>query len=566
MFNAQRPARRTKSRLLGAGALSIALLAASCGSSGGSTDEATTTTAAAATTAAATTIAPTIEATTTTAAAVTTTVKAEEKPVVGGELKMGLESGVSTLDPALNLAQPADRTIGLSIYDPLINFDKDGKFVPFLAETVKNSDDLKIWTMTLRKGIKFHDGTDFNADAVVAHFARMLDPATKSNWATIAGNFGLPKALDSHTVEWNMAEAQIGFLNEMANVMGYIPSPTATAKDSAGFGLAPVGTGPFKLTSFESGAQVVVEKNPEYWRKADNGDSLPYLDKITYLPIPDTSKRLTAVKNGEVDLIQTADTSTVVQAEKDGLQVARATGSSSTIVLLNHKAEPTSDKRVRQAMAYATDKAQLNDIIYNGARTPSYSAFDEASPFFNKDITPIKYDPAKAKALLAEYGKPVEVVLECIPSPESDQILQLMKQQWEAVGMKVSLKSQEQGAYVTRIFGRAGDYTTACFRSNHFVEPDQIRGGLESNNATNLIFLANPDLDAALNEGRSTTDFAKRKVAYDKAQVIMADVIPTITLMYDIFGNIATTKVAGIPTAQRNSLGAIQVAGIWKKP
>jgi peptide/nickel transport system substrate-binding protein len=575
MRNTTRMGRRSTGRYLVLGAVGLSLVAVACGSSG---SKAATTTAAAtpATTKAAdkpaTTAAPAKTATTAAPAATTTappatTVKAGEKAVAGGELKVGLESGVSTLDPALNLAQPADKDIALTIYDPLINFDKDGKFVPFLAETVTNTDDLKSYTMKLHKGVKFHDGTDFNADSVIKHFERMIDPATKSNWASSATDYGVPTKVDDYTVTWNFKTASIGFLNDMAGQMGYIPSPTATAKDSAGFGLAPVGTGPFKMTKFESGGQVVVEKNPTYWRKAENGDTLPYLDKITFNGIPDSGKRLTAVQNGEVDLIQTADTATVVKAEKAKLKVQRVSGSSSTIVMFNNKKAPTDDVKVRQAMSYATNKKEINDIVYDGARTESYSAFAPDSPYFNKSVTAPKYDPEKAKALLKEYGKPVDIVLECIPSPEADQILQLVKQQWEAVGMKVTLKSQEQGAYVTRMFSKVGDWTTACFRNNHFIEPDQIRAGLTTDDKANIIFYGNPEMDKLFNEGRSTSDFAKRKAAYDKVQELLAKDVPTITTLYDIFGQISTDKVFGVPVVgERNSLGAIQLAGVWKKP
>jgi peptide/nickel transport system substrate-binding protein len=570
MTSTSRPARRTTGRILALSVVGLSLFAAACGSSAKKAADPVTTTAAPKgdTT---TTAAPKTDATTVPAATTTTAAKpvepAGEKAVAGGDLKVGQESGVSTLDPALALAQPADKNIALSIYDPLMSFDKDGKFVPFLAESVKNSDDLKTWTITLRKGVKFHDGTDLNADAVIAHYKRMADPATKSAWATEAGTtYGVPTKTDDLTVVWNMSTPQIGFPNAIAGVMGYIPSPTAVAKDPTGFGLAPVGTGPFKITKFEAGGEVVVEKNPNYWRKAENGDTLPYLNKITFTGIPDSGKRLTAVKNGEVDLIQTADTATVIEAEKAKLKVIRVSGSSSTVMLFNNAKEPTNDVRVRQAMSYATDKAEINQIIYEGARTESYSAFAPDSPYFNKNVQVAKYDPEKAKALLKDYGKPVEVVLECIPTPEAEQILQIIQQQWEKVGIKTTIKTQEQGAYVGRIFGKVGDWTTACFRTNHFVEPDQIRGGLETDNKANLIFYSNKELDKVLAEGNATTDFAKRKAAYDKAQEILAKDVPTMPTLYDIFGNISNDKVFGVPpSGERNSLGAIQLAGVWKK-
>ena len=562
MHQTNRLARSRTRRIALLGLTGMALVAAACGSSK-KADTTPTTAAPAATTAAPGTTAAPAPGPTTTAAPATTTAAPAPKPNVGGELKVGTESGVASLDPALALAQPSDKDIALAIYDGLVTFDKDGKYAPRLADSWTNSDDLKTWTLKLHPGVKFQDGTDFNADAVVAHWKRMQDPATQSPSQKQATDDGVPTKVDNLTVEWHTAQPSVGFLNEVAGTMGYIPSPTAVAKDPTGFGLHPVGTGPFKLSSFEAQGTVVVEKNPTYWRKDENGTQLPYLDKITFKPIPESDKRLQAVKLGEVDLIQTADTATVVEADKAKLKVQKVTGSSATIVLFNNKKAPVDDPNVRLALALATDRAALNESIYQKARVEAYSTFAPDSPYLDSKADLNKFDLEKAKSLIKAYGKPVELTLECIPTPESDQILQLLKEQWEAAGAKVTLKTQEQGAYVTRIFSKGGDYQAACFRDNQFVEPDQIRGGLETNNSANLVFYSNPAVDKALKDGQSTTDFAKRKAAYDIVQEITAKEVPALTLLYDLFGNITTTKVSDLPKAEANSLGALQLATVY---
>ena len=561
--------RRRRGRLLAVSLVGLGLVAGACGSSGKKTS--TTTAAAAVPTtvapaAASTSAAPPTTAQTAalTTAAPTTVVKAD-KPVVGGELKVGLESGVSTLDPAQSLAQPADKDIALAIYDPLVSFDKDDKFVPYLAEDFKASADLLTWTVKLRKGIKFHDGTDFNADAVVAHWLRMADPATGSPWATSAAQ-EKPTKVDDLTVDFKMDAPNIGFPNDMATAMGYIPSPTAVAKDPTGFGLAPVGTGPFKLTTFEAKGQVVVSKNPSYWKKDADGTQLPYLDKITFIPYPDTAKRLEAVKAGEVDVIQTADTSTVVDAAKQkNLKVQKVTGSSSTNVLFNNKKAPLDDVNVRTALALATDRDALNQTIYSGGRVEAYSGYAPNSPYKNPAADEPKFNLDAAKKLIAAYGKPVDITLECIPTPEADQILQLLKEQWEAAGAKVTLKSQEQGAYVARIFGKGGDYQAACFRTNQFVEPDQVRSSIFTDDKANLLFYSNPGVDKAMTDGRGTTDFEKRKAAYFQAQALFVKDVPTIYLLFDLFGNISSDKVSDMAHPEGNSLGAIKFTEVYKK-
>jgi peptide/nickel transport system substrate-binding protein len=575
----QRSIDSSRKHRLVVGLTSLAFIAAACGST--KTASAPTTAAGAVTTAGpATTAGPTTAATPapTTAAPVVTTAQVQvttaavttsaappaEKPVVGGTLRVALESGITTLDPAQALAQPADKDVALTVYDPLVAFDKDNKFVPYLAESVTASDDLKVWTVVLRKGIKFHDGTDLNADAVVAHWKRMADPATKSPWLTSATD-EVPSKKDDSTVLFTMPKANVGFVNDLTTAMGFIPSPTAVAKDPVAYGLTPVGTGPFKVTKFEAGGEIIVEKNATYWKKDDQGGQLPYLDKISFKGIADSQKRLQALQNGEFDLLQTADTTTVVAAEKAKLKVQRVTGSSSTTLIFNNKKAPTDDLKVRQALAAAIDRDTINQVIYEGVRTPSFSIFAINSPFLNKDVAYPKFDLKKAQALVKEYGKPIEILAECIPTPEANSFMELLKQQWEAAGIKVTLKSQDQGAYVARIFGKVGDFQVACFRTNQFAEPDQTRSSYTTEDKNNLPFYSNPDVDKAYVEGNSTTDFAKRKAAYDKVQVGLAATLPGVTLMYDLFGNISSDKVFGLPTPEGSALGAIKMTTVYLK-
>jgi peptide/nickel transport system substrate-binding protein len=225
---------------------------------------------------------------------------------------------------------------------------------------------------------------------------------------------------------------------------------------------------------------------------------------------------------------------------------------------MNNAKPPFNDVRARQAVAYAINKDAINDRVYNGVRVPSYSGFALDSAYYNPDAGTPKYDPKKAKALVDELGG-LEFSIVCIPTPEADQILQLTKQMGEQVGMKIKLESQEQGAFVNRMFSKSGDYTAACFRSSHFIEPDAIRPGLTTGDAGNLAFYSNKEVDKLLDEARQTDDFDKRKEMYDKVQEITGEEVPLITTLYDLFGNIYNDeKVGPPPPGEANSLGAIK--------
>jgi ABC-type transport system substrate-binding protein len=481
-------------------------------------------------------------------------------PKAGGTLKFGLESDVSTLDEAQGLAQPADKAIALAIYDPLMSFDDKGNVVPYLASGITPSPDAKTWTLTLRQGITFTDGTPLNADAVVAHFKRLQDPATKSYWYTDAAKF-TESAPDDHTVVFSLTAPNVAFPQDLTAAEGYIESPTAVKAEGADFGRKPVGTGPFVLKEYVTGDHVLVARNPNYWKKDANGTQLPYLDAIRYVPIPDTKARLSALQAGDVDLIQTADSSTIKQAVDAGFQVQKVSGSSSTVILFDNKVAPVDDVRVREALAYAINRQAINSIVYGGVRQPAYSPFSTSSPYYEKVGTP-QYDPGKAKALLAQYGKPVDLTLECITTPESNSILQLVQQMWQDAGAHVTLRTEEQGQYVADIFGHK-PYQAACFRTVQFVDPDDLYNTYYTGNSQNLLSYSNPTVDAALDKGRSDPNMADRLAAYHTVQEQLAKDLPGITLLYDLYGNIYKSSVHGLPTPEANSLGAIKVTTIW---
>lgn len=493
----------------------------------------------------------------------TTTTTAEDTagtPVKGGSLVFGTESDVATLDVGA-AAQPADKVITLGIYDPLTTYE-DGKVVPYLAESVEPAgEDLATWNMTLRPGITFQDGTPLNADAVVKHFLRLQDPATACPCRSIVqiiASMDTPDGPEGLSVVFNLATPSVAFADTLAGSSGYIESPTAVAKYGAEYKNNPVGTGPFTLAEYVPGDRVVLEANPSYWKKDENGIQLPYLDKLTIKPIPDSGQRVAALEAGDIDIFQTADSGTIAQSEEKGFTAQKISGSSSTILLMNNAKPPFNDVRARQAVAYAIDKEAINERVYGGVRTPSYSGFALDSAYYNPDATTPKYDPEKAKALVDELGG-LKFSLVCIPTPEADSILQLVKQMGEQVGMQITLETQEQGAFVNRMFSKAGDYEAACFRSTHFIEPDAIRPGLTTDDAGNLVFYSNPEVDRLLDEARQTADFDTRKEKYDQVQVLLAEDVPLITTLYDLFGNVYdAAKVGPPPPGEANSLGAIK--------
>lgn len=494
-----------------------------------------------------------------------TTEEPEGTPVKGGELVFATESDVATLEPG-EAAQPSDKVITLGIYDPLTTYT-DGELVPYLAESLEGSEDLLTYEMVLREGVTFHDGTPLNADAVVKHFDRLKDPATGCACATnvsIIESMEMPDGPEGLAVSFTLNEPSVAFPDLLAGSSGYIESPTAVAEMGAAFATKPVGTGPFRLTEFTPGERVVLEAYEDYWQKDENGIQLPYLDKLTVVPIPDSGQRVAALGAGDIDIFQTADSATVATAEDQGFASQKISGSSSTILLMNNAKPPFDDVRARQALAYAINKDVINERVYDGVRVPSYSGFALDSAYYNPDAGTPQYDPEKAAELVEELGG-LKFSLVCIPTPEADGILQLVKQMGERAGMEIELQTQEQGAFVNRMFSKSGDYEAACFRSAHFIEPDAIRPGLTTGDTGNLVFYSNPEVDRLLDEARSTPDVEERKELYFEVQEITGEEVPLITSLYDLFGNVYDPDVVGPPPpGESNSLGAIKPGFLYR--
>ena len=489
----------------------------------------------------------------------------EGEPKVGGSITFGVESTIATLDPAGNLAQPSDIDMALSIYDQLITYDKAGKYAPGLATKWANSNGLKTWTLTLRTGVTFSDGTPFDAEALVKHFTRLKDPKTA---CTCAPNMALItdfKATDASTVEVNLAEPNAFFPSLLAGPIGFVASPTATAKWGKDYGRHPVGTGPFTLASFDT---LVLKKNPTYWKKDDQGRALPYLDQITVKVIADATVRLQSLSTGDIDAFQTADTASVAKAVADkSLKVQKVTGSSATITIFNMRKPPFNDVKMRQAIAYGLNRQELNSVLYQSARQPAYSPFATDSPYY-ADIAWPKYDPAKGRELVKEYkagGGSVKFTTTCIATPEGRDGLAVTQRNGKAIGLEGSNEFLDQGAYVNKVIGASHDFTVGCFRSPQIADADGLYTVLHTGGSGNVMGYSNPTVDKALEDIRKTADEKEHVRLLKIVQEQVAKDVPSVPLLYDLFANIYNPKVSGFPVPEANYLGAIKFATLYLK-
>ena len=541
-------------------AAALLAVAAACGGDDSGSDETTATTAAPATTAAAaTTAAPattaadgtdapattgagTTAAPATTAAA-TTTVPAGPAPTQGGELVVGGIFDAFGLEPATFVGGVTDGPLSFALYDPLTTYLPDGSFEPWLAESVESTDQ-QTWTITLRDGVTFHDGTPLDAEAVKFNLERHKDPATKSRAFNNASNMDTITVVDPSTLEIALKFPWAAFPEVLASNMGLMASPAAIQAGTANTN--PVGTGPFVFAERIPGDRTVVERNPNYWR-----DGEPYLDKITFRVILDDSVRDASVENGEIGAAQSIRGDVLARAnETDGIKSTQSPGHGNTIHM-NTVSGPTADVRVRQALAWAIDYGAINDVIYEGTALADGHFIGEDNPYFDAAVEFPTYDPDKAKELIAEYeaeNGPVAFTFRCYTEPSRVQMSQLVSQMWTQAGVDVEVELSDQTTLVLDMLG--GNFAVGCLSLGaENVDADlMFFNQFNSTSANNYGKYNNPEMDAALLQGRTSGDPAVRAAAYTTVQELMARDMPTIEWSKSPWGWVTGADVYGLET------------------
>ena len=393
---------------------------------------------------------------------------AEDTPRPGGTLILGGETEWGFLDPHID-ASGATHRVNYQLFEGLFWRDytrpNDGRpppIIPQLATRYEVSDDGLEYTVHLREGVKFHDGTPFNAEAVIFNVRRVWDEdfeyfydRTGSLRAAVWRDLEAVEAIDDRTVRFTLAKPFAFFIDQLAEPTGVgIPvymSPASIMKwGNEEVEQHPVGTGPFRFAERVRGQRIVYERNPDYWNQP-----FPYLDRIIWRPIPEPSTRVNALLGGEVDIIAAVPPDTVEYLMSEGLEVAMGTHPHIWWLNLNHNERPFSDVRVRQAVNHAIDKAGMAEKLLRGTSLPAFSMVSRTSVAFDSEWEdPYSYDPDRARALLAEAGYPdgFETTLQT-STAGSGQILPVQMAEWiqrdlAKVGIRASIETFEWNTYV----------------------------------------------------------------------------------------------------------------------
>jgi peptide/nickel transport system substrate-binding protein len=361
------------------------------------------------------------------------------KPQTGGIWKISLKTQATRFGyPPLIVG--AERDFAPPFFNRLIAIGDDGKYKPQLALSWDTSSDGKIITFKLRKGVKFHDDTPFNAQAVKSNYDKLIPP----NPVILDGITSID-VVDDYTVKINLSAYNNLILYQLAsNYSCYMSSPTALQKNGADWAAThPVGTGPFMLKNFESNNLLTLVKNPNYWDKG-----LPYLDGIEMRMIIDPMSQVVAFKAGEIQAIYDVLVTSAAQLRDVGYPVKVAPGNLQAFSFDSKNSPYFSNPLVRQAMEYAIDKEAICSGPGEGFYTPAYQMVPSTSPDYNKSVTPRKYDPAKAKKLLAEAGYPNGFSFKAfVPSMIWKDGIVATQSYLEKVGIKMEINYMNSSAF-----------------------------------------------------------------------------------------------------------------------
>jgi peptide/nickel transport system substrate-binding protein len=443
-----------------------------------------------------------------------------------------------SLDPH-TVTATNDFRILVNVYDGLVRF-KPGtlEVEPALAESWQVSDDGKTYTFKLRQGVKFHDGSEFNAEAVKFNFDRMLDekhPFYSTGPFPLSFNFASIDTVtvkDAQTVEFQLKEAFAPFLSNLAYPTGLIVSPAAVEQYGKDFGRHPSGTGPFKFVEWQSSQRVVVERNADYW------DGAPALEAVVFRPITDANTRVAEMMAGGLDVMVEVPPDNVATFRNDpNFAVSEQAGPHVWFSILNTKSGPFADKKVRQAANYAVNKQSLVDNVLQGTATVSAGPIAPAFNWVKSAVEPYPYDPEKAKALLAEAGTSNPSLTFYITEGGSGMLDPItmgaaIQADLQAVGFQVKIETYEWNSYLSRVnTGLDGKANMAemAWMTN---DPDTLpylalrSDAMPDKGGFNSGYYQNPKLDEILDKARTSTDQAERATLYGEVQQIVHDDAP----------------------------------------
>ena len=440
-------------------------------------------------------------------------------------LVIGLAADAMSLDPH-DVNETASFNVWMNIFDTLLYRSRDLKVNPLLATSYKMINDTT-WEFDLRKGVRFHNGEEFNAATVKFNFERLMNPGNKLKQGTgvFTENFERIETINDYKVRI-ITKYPLPFLDSiLCYTPGMIPPQYLRDKGPSFIAANPVGSGPYKFVRWARDEQIVLTANEKYWR------GVPQIKKVVFRPIPDATTRIAGLQNQELDIIIGVPPSHVPMVEKKGRSfVSKVPGMHVVFVAFdNTKGGPVADKRVRRAIAHAIDIDTIIKKVAYGYGETLALPYTAKHFGYDPELKPHPYDPGEAKRLLAEAGYPngFDFILNS-PSGywgEDRETAEAVVGYLRKVGINASVRVHQGGTFITKWFAhdlypaylaRFGDVT---WNAGYALFRLLRSGSLFSN-------FHHPQIDALIDEGRFTTDRQKRLRIYSDVAKLIKEEVP----------------------------------------
>jgi len=493
-------------------------------------------------------------------------------PKPGGSLVFGVDAEEKGFSPTQGTFDEVGILYARTVFDTLMILDANGVPQPNLAESVTSDSTGTVWTITVRSNVTFHNGAPCDGAAVAANFkAHQASLLTGPALTPIQSIEVTAPQVVTITMKTPWVPFDYYLCGGIGSQFAFIAEPNWLATSSQ---TNPVGTGPFVFQDWVPNDHFTATKNQKYWRQG-----MPYLDSITYRPIPDSDQILASLESGSIDIMHTS-TGSDIKALRNNTSFAYCDDSvkvagepDMACIQLNLSKAPFNNLKLRQAMAYATSSEQYVQVIDGGVTEPSNGVFTSTSPYYLADNGYPAFNLSKAKQLVSEVkasGGSVAFTLGHTPDPKGSQIGQYLQQQLQQAGMQVTLEPVLQDSIIN--VALTGNYQALTWRQFGAVNPDLNYIFWTPTNASTPGFAINmarntdPAMQTALLQGRQSTDKSAQVSAYQQVNKLLSQDIPYVWYARTVWAVGAESKVQNFnnPTTPAGAKAFGMIGGaVW---
>ncbi len=496
---------------------------------------------------------------------------AVEAPQVGGTVTFAAITDPDTLD-LHQTSNSVSSTIFGWIYEPLVYQDLDGSYKGLLAENWTVTPDNKTLTFKLRQGVKFSDGSSFNAEAVKFTFERLKRLGAKSPIFETFKNIETMETPDAYTFTLTMKEPYAPIFHDLQVEYAGILSPAAVKAANDEIGRNAVGTGPYKLKEWKTGQQIVLERNADHkeFEVFFSNKNGPYIQELRYKVIPEPATQLAALDAGEIDDLPVRAQDLPKYANDSRFKLYDILSYGVTYFGFDTARPPLDNPKLRQALAYAINKEEIVQVVFENklARVACCPIAESIQGYdVNLKQYELRYDPAKAKAMLDDLGykpgpdglrrtpdgRPFQPVLYTTTSDTHGKIATLLQAQMKVAGVDMQIKQLESGALLAATPKAEHDFYLNGYSWN---EPDMFSLFLSCDRvkSSNRVLYCNPDLEKLIKAGRTELDQTKRMQIYFDAQKLTMQEAPWQPLYMSVSKVAVSARIQGLKRARAGGL------------